>query len=396
MKDEHEHITDLLNRRSDLLQLVLVAAVLSIGINLFSSWLVQSQGFSPYVWIVALFLIISSIVWLAIIALRHRYFFSEIKASFLLDIKHNRLVSFSEYDFSRDFYIMLNGVLKENKAFQEIWDQSPLVPLRKSSNRQQNRIAETVDGDEPQYVFITKVAKGDDAEEYPKSAALVIEAVEFLLIHELSMHLSGYFDDQKKHEKYIKEYKRNDIPELLLQNRVLDLLTRPFDEREPFIRFMKEHHDIKGEIHTIFGKDGTVYDRFHLHLPTETKLRRFLPGMLEFENNRISLLLTVRLEGFSTSRLSNVVSLYKRANPDEVVAYNVNIGLHYRVKARSLLSRSGWEYYRWVDSFVSEMTRKLSLNEYLHRANWDTVALVHKVLTSESTAHRNPKEPESN
>ena len=388
MEDNNQYITELLNRRTDLIQLILVATVLSLGTNLLASWIGHIEQLTPYVWSLSLILIIFSIAWVAIILLRKRYFYSKIEAAFLLDVKNNQVLSLSGYDFARDFYLMLRGGLRENKAFQEIWNVAPLVVVHKDPKKKtKKKLSDTEKGD-PRYVVITKVNKNDKDEE-PKSYTLVSETVEFLILHELSMHLSDYFNGREHQEKYIREYKREDIADILQQNRILDLLTKPFEEREPFIEFMKENPDLLEEdIHTILGTDGSIYDKFHLQLPVETTFRRLLPGMLELETNRLSMLITVALGGFSNSLMSDVVSLYKRKDPDEVVAYKVNIGLHCRVKARSLISWSGWKYYQWVESFLSKMTKKLSVDLYLERLNWNTVALIHEIMRNEPPSNK--------
>ena len=41
---------------------------------------------------------------------------------------------------------------------------------------------------------------------------------------------------------------------------------------------------------------------------------------------------------------------------------------------KSFLSRKGWEYFEWVDSFLSELNERFSEKRFLEKINWNTMS----------------------
>ena len=52
---------------------------------------------------------------------------------------------------------------------------------------------------------------------------LILEATEYFLLRMLSTHLTNYFNDEKFKEENLTKLERKDIPQVLLENRFLNL-----------------------------------------------------------------------------------------------------------------------------------------------------------------------------
>lgn len=66
---------------------------------------------------------------------------------------------------------------------------------------------------------------------------------------------------------------RSNIADYLLDNRVLDLISKPFEDREKFLSKIKDKKDI-GDIYTLLGDDDVEFNKFELKLPPKTILKK--------------------------------------------------------------------------------------------------------------------------
>jgi hypothetical protein len=51
----------------------------------------------------------------------------------------------------------------------------------------------------------------------------------------------------------------------------------------------------------------------------------------------------------------------------------VSICFSGRVKAKSLLFSSGWQHYRWLDSFRESLKRSFDFRTFQAKINWDLI-----------------------
>jgi len=140
-----------------------------------------------------------------------------------------------------------------------------------------------------------------------------------------------------------------------------------------------------------------MYERFDLTLPKETTIRRPSAGTIVLENNRFKLSIIVKYAGFSAVVPFDFIQYYIGENPFEVHAQHVDIELKYEVRPLSLLREAGWEYYQWVDSFVSRVQAEMSGGQFLRRIGWDTVAtLIHIIEGGRLTSFGSGNPPPTN
>jgi hypothetical protein len=365
---------------------VLIATVLGLGVNLVAGSLLQLRVVSdPAALILGGLLVLGSLVWVLLLSFGARTFRKEYEGLFLINRRTNGLMRIPEYRFCEELCTVIEAVLTENKAFMHMWNEEPLVrddgestvAARKGETSDE---AKAPGATKPGYVSITRVERDVTAAE-PKSAALVREAIEYVLLGELSLHLSSYFNSYPHEDSYVREYQRKDIPTLLLENRVLALLTKPMEEREPFIKaFSPKKGGPEGEVHVLYSADGAMYRRFDLALPAGTKISRPSAGTLILDNNRIRLEIRAQYEGFSAVVPFDFLDLYLGVDPFSVAPRMVRVFVEYRVKAWSLTRRSGWEYYQWVDSFVERLQGHVSADAFFHNISWDALSAYFRVM----------------
>ena len=204
-----------------------------------------------------------------------------------------------------------------------------------------------------------------------KAAKLVEEAVEYFVLEELSMHLTDYFNRVEDAEKRTVELRREQVPEVLLTNRFLSLFSAPMEDRPAFMQG-EAPSDHGGEIVAVFAK-GARYRRFELVLPKSSRVNRTESGAIEISTPRLRLRVAVRYDGFSSNLPFEFCELYLQTPHDQLEARKVLIKIDVSLKLVGLLF-GNWDYYRWVDSFVSTLDDQVSFDRFLRGVQWPAVA----------------------
>jgi hypothetical protein len=214
----------------------------------------------------------------------------------------------------------------------------------------------------------------------PQSVELVKEAVEYVLLDQLALHLQSHFNESRYKADLVTQYSRKDIPHLLLQNRVLALLSSPYQERAVFADWRTDAKPGKTIVQA-WGPGGEIYRPFELALPSHTKIRRTATGELQLDSPRLGILVGVDYERAVSNELSSsYIEMVLGRDPWGVQGHKITVTFSYTVKTLALLRTSGWEYYEWVDSFAERLREFLSIERYLECIQWPSVSLQSQII----------------
>jgi hypothetical protein len=382
-------LRDKLAHREDFIRVVVIGSIIALGVNLIASGIfILIPASRPIALSIGLILVTGGLLYLSKFIFGERRIGVDFIAFLIFDPIEKSLVPVREYEFSNEIYRTVRASFLENKALETIWEKEPLAKERFIKEGQgekdekdtgENLAKENVESSDRKsegYSFVTVTRYDvDECEKMPepKSASILREAIEFAIIERLSLTLSGYFQNYPDDDKYIKEYIREDVPFLLLQNRILSLLTTPLENRAVFVNQNFEKHP-EGEVTLVLGSDGAMYRRFNLVLPKNTSISRPNPGVLHFENERLELTLTTFYEGFWTNLPKDFIGYYVGYDPDRVVNFQIKIKVDAKIKPWSLFRARGWNYFRWVDSFAEAVEEFASRESFFKRINWDALS----------------------
>ena len=157
-----------------------------------------------------------------------------------------------------------------------------------------------------------------------------------------------------------------------MQNRIINLLSAPFEDRAIFAKAGMTTKPPEGEIVSIYGTDGSNYSRFHLSLPQGSVVSRPSDGILTVENSRIFMRIEINYDGFGTVLPMGFEHNYLGLERGSLGISNLRIKLNYKIKPLSLLYRSSWNYHSWIDSFVERLIEFGSFSDFVNRINWET------------------------
>jgi hypothetical protein len=163
-----------------------------------------------------------------------------------------KLISVNRYKYSQDASRYFEAAFAENQDIKRIWDKSFEKKSQLKTDREEEKINHVKE-------FLNKPDK-----------QLITDATEYYVLKALSLHLSTSFNDAKFKEENLQKLERNDISNILTQNRFLDLFSRPMPERAAFIDDCRSTNNIVYQS----SKSGAVYDRFELVLPKNSSVSR--------------------------------------------------------------------------------------------------------------------------
>lgn len=308
IKTTKEVLSDVLSRRRDFVKLIIAAIFLAVGTALIANYI--SSLFEPksnYLLLIGLIPVLLIIIYLGYAVVKHCRKSLKINAVLVFDRKTLDHIRVGRYSFSEEINQVLNSVFLENNALKKHWYSELKEEDEKEEIEKTNEIEQEVQSDvkkeekkrKVSYVVVSKHEYTPQIQDKITDSNKVLnECIEHSIIEKISTHLSTYFNEYDNEDKYVKEYTRTDLPKILLENRVTNLLSTPFEDRDIFTKFdIKKEDD--GEIVSIYGSDGSHFTKFDLTLPTGTNVTREKSGKLKFENKRVVLDISIKNEGFS-------------------------------------------------------------------------------------------------
>lgn len=372
----HEHkntLAEMLAGKREFLRLVTLATVLSFSVGVLAS-LVAASTIVPITAIYAAAAVLTAIA-LALLAVDIRQklsFEDKLEGVLFIDGAKNELLDVRGYELAHDLCKVMAAVKAENRAIYSEWENDPLVEKKERAEpkpQSPNGKDDENPKKETSYVSIVRVEVAENHLTRQKASHLLDEALQFVVLEELSTHLSTYFNNSKSDQ--IAELSREDIPAFLLQNRVLNLLSTPIEQRDVFLKaFPTQEKRPKGTIYSLWGSDGSMYSRFDLNLPKNSKISFLSRGALRIETKRLYLEISGRYTGSSAAISRAFVDHYMGNSWDEVDCRMVEVTLRGRVRPLALLSDKGWEHYHWLDSFRTRLRKSIDFKSFQEEIHW--------------------------
>ncbi|MFJ6295376.1 hypothetical protein ACIQJX_18685 [Streptomyces griseoviridis] len=325
-------------------EIVVLATVLAFSIGVFSSLAMEWLSITSVATVSAA----CTLLCLVYIALRHtrdRRLNASIKSTFIIDDDH-KMLPIPEYDASEAVARYFEGAFAENPALRRQWEREPLESMR-----------QMVDGQ----MHIRSVA----------STKLIREVYEYAILEDLTTHLSDYFNGYAGRDEDLRTYERNDLPDVLLANRFLELFSRDMADRDAF---RSDDEPSGGGRVVMQTGPGGYFAHFELTLPTGSTLRRESNSTLVISGPAFQMKISVQFRGMRSEIPFDHIRHYVGADPLTVRPYQVQINIQVLVRRSFIFSGRRWNNHLWVDSLVDSLVERFSLERHLTRINWPIVA----------------------
>lgn len=344
-------LSDLLFKRTNVAELILVAVFVAFGVSIVAGSITVVKGFQPRNGIIIgtiIFTIAFIYILLRTYSQRNR---KRTYKGFLIYHKpSNKLVEVERYSFGEDICDYLDSAFQENSALNKMWEQDRLESFYTYDKKKKTLVKKDL-----------------------KSVQLIIEATEYFVLSKLSTHLTDYFNKSEFKQDDLYTFERHELPDVLLSNKFLELFSKAMEERPCFANDLPQSSEEHGKVVMAFGKNGARYEEFNLVLPKGSLVRRKDKNKIEIETNRFKINLYVKFDGAGTIIPRGFEKYYLATSVRDTHAYKVILSVSIHFKLRSLLSMKGWEYYKWVDSFLNKLDMDISQDTFFEQVNWNSI-----------------------
>lgn len=365
----------MLSNRKSILEIILIAVFMTFGINLITNELsdIFELKYESEIFILSgIVICLFSICYFLLRIFKHNNYTKSLEGFFIIDKKSKSIIEVDGYDFTEDLKRSFESAFSEDEAIRLSWENNKLTPRFRLENDSQD------------------------------SLNLVIEATEYFFLEKLSTHLTDYFNKESIDKKLLVELRRNDIPDILLKNRFLELFSKPTDRRAAFLKDEKGNGkkgknkksnlegDVDGEIISSYSETA-MFQRFDLTLPPNSSINRTDSNSICINTRRFKIDIKVEFDAYNTVIPRGFDKYYLNKKQSDIMEYQINILFDVRFKIGGFLSRNGWDYYKWLDSFFDSIEHDFSESHFFKRINWDNTYVIIKSLEN-----RNNKTPAAN
>jgi hypothetical protein len=280
MKKRKLLIEEILRNRKNFIEILLLAVLVSISVNLLSASFIELHILkSSVVFFLSIIFVVLLLIYIFFRIIGSLKNFVKYEGFIAYQGKSNSILSAPRYNYLVESVIYLNALFAEIPTLKTKWDDEPITKIFSDENNVHTKNLN---------LFSVKIIK---------------EMTEYFFINVLSGCLIRYSNREKFLKKYLKIFSRNEIPDTLLSNRFLELFSRSMDERPLFEQSKVKSHDdvlMKFRIGGAIEKKGVLFQHFELFLPKNSKFKRGNDGHLIIETKRFILEYESIFEGYNT------------------------------------------------------------------------------------------------
>lgn len=343
-------------KKQDLYKNLLLVVLLSTGISLCVNYICDSYSSDKIILWVGVVCILLVVVAYVVSFYKSKTFTLKADSLFITNPEGN-LVPIDRYTISGEMGICLKSIFSENKTYESLWT---------SAFAQQKLITDGGD------VHINKSVQDS------KAINFVGELIEYIFIEWLSMQQMSYFSNSNTNK--LETLDREKVAEYLLKNRVLEMISKPCNEREKFtIDTPNKADDYNGEEECYMKYyKGTLYSRFELKLPKHSSLKK-VKDTLIIKNRNYTIKFKHNFRGYNTSLPRQFEKLYLKLNDSDNRVFGFQPELEIKLNPFFFLFRDNWKYMNWIDVLGEKFITHFSFKEFLNNIGYET-ALTSRLL----------------
>jgi hypothetical protein len=370
-------LSGILTERNSLTNIIIGTIIASLGINLVSASILEIFFFGAHIMLIIGIGASVASVWYFIRAMTaKRTQVRNYSGFFIVDHTEKKVIPVNRYPYSENLSRYLESACAESQDIKMALERSIFVPDTTIMIPRENIDEVRIERDER--AAVKKLMVTPDRR-------LILEATEYFVLRMLSTHLTNYFNDEKFKEENLTKLERKDIPQVLLENRFLNLFSKPMEER---VAAFEERYVSKSTKGGSGKSSSTDFSHFHLILPTKAKVSRTDEKTCEITTQKFTLRVTILYSG-ADERLPadfekyylRLQEYYQRSNPSTVKEKAIEIEVKVFFKNSIFFSTTGLQYYEWLDSYLDKLEEEFSRSYFFKKIGWDSVSTLMDCLS---------------
>jgi hypothetical protein len=345
MRSSDRPLENILASRTNIIELLIVGFFIAFGTNIMVSSIIEFEFFKPKKFVfVGLGIVIMSIFYLTFKVVRNRNFIKVIEGSIIYEKESNRIMDVPRYHYSSEVARYFEYAFNENKDIEMLWEKSKLSSIYEVNN-------------------IENVS----------SVKLIKEITEYIVLDRLSIHLTDYFNDDSIDNNNIVKLNREDLSDIIMKNRFLDLFSKPMNERSGFIN---DKEEVSANV-LRSSVNGHFFNRFELTLPKNSKIIRNKDSSISIKNKRFSIRISVSFDGMSNSNIPyNYIESILNMNISTYSQFETIVKVDVKFNLITYISLLGLKYYNWIDSLLNKLEEIFSSNQFAKSIDWEKNELI--------------------
>lgn len=341
-------------QRKVLMTNFILVTILSFGISLVINYLTDPVCLLN-LFLGLVFLLIVTFYYVKEYFARSSYEASE-ETVITLDNKNHKVIPINRFKFSNDLNMYYTSVIKENKTYESLWAEA----------------------------FTSNSEKGKK---------FVKEFLDALFISQLSLNLNSFFSEIG--DDYVEVIGREQIPDVLLKNRVIEMISKPFEEREKFQNTDGQQEPLENGIVVMkISEDGVLYDRLEIELPKHSTVKIENDSFV-IKNRNFTITFHASFDGFSAVMPSFFSEYYMKKAFREIASYQIKLKMSIRLKPLFLLSFRDWRYLGWLDQIGDAIMSYFSFDGFIERIGYEQ-ALTNHIMFLNGLKRNNKAEKTEN
>lgn len=340
---------DMKTKKSEIIEIILVAILISLSINLISSSIFMLNDMKNIiVMVIGIIICVSVIVYYLKIKVKSMNEEKIIDGNIILDVKSKSIYQSLEYSSSFSISDNINAIMLENKEIKEKYNDS----LKNIGKYSQN-ISEL---------------------ENSYFSYVINSAIEYEILNLLTDYF--YLKDED-----INIVDLNNAPKDILNNIFIMILAKDYKKRAVFNDYKEE--GLEGaETFYIKNDAGYIYNKFKIAIPKNAVLvkkknsliikSRFYKITIEWNIEDVSM-------PFPDMEFYNFFSDENKIDYDDIeFPYYIKVNVEYTLL--SMFSKKSNNYYLWIESIINQLVNIFDFNECLKRNNWTLIRNINVIL----------------
>ena len=115
-----------------------------------------------------------------------------------------------------------------------------------------------------------------------------------------------------------------------------------------------------------------MFEFFNLTLPKGTNVQRLEKSKIKIETDRFIMNIVVIFRGVNSNVPDNFLQYYMFIDDLNMLSiFEIKLDIEVYLKFGKLFSRTGWEYYQWIDLFLDKMEEYFSIDKFFNEIGWN-------------------------
>ena len=370
-------LSGILTERNSLTNIIIGTIIASLGVNLVSESILQMFFFGAHIiLIIGIGASLASVWYFIRIMTAKRTQVRNYSGFFIVDHVEKKVIPVNRYPYSINLSRYLESACAESQDIRMVLERSIYVPDTTIKIPRENIDEVGIESEERAAVKKLKATP---------DRRLILEATEYFVLRMLSTHLTNYFNDEKFKEENLTKFERKDIPQVLLENRFLNLFSKPMEERTAAAF---EDRYVSKNTRGGSGESSADFSHFHLILPTKAKVSRIDEKTWEITTQKFTLRVAILYLGADEVLPADfeiyylrLQEYYQRSNSSMVKEKAIEIEVKVFFKNSIFFSRTGLQYYEWLDSYLDKLEEEFSSSYFFKKIGWDSVSTLMDCLS---------------